>query len=221
MEFPFSATGTGTSTRQDVLEQSVDIRDVKNIRVHCLRNHSNRLPQWPVFGVFALLTTILGLYLATLIRKHHAWYLYPILKSWCLALKTCTVPDATGNAQPYRELGLYLEKGKLIWAQVQFMAHSCITNILILKLIQLTKIDFPSRTVSSNGTLSSLFCGSYFCTWLNKTVNAIIYIKIKCTSQVCVALNATPWLSQCDIEGIMLVPHRVERYLLHRARYMF
>src|SRR5437588_4036642 len=26
---------------------------------------------------FALLTTTLGLYLATLVRKHHAWYLYP------------------------------------------------------------------------------------------------------------------------------------------------
>ena len=34
------------------------------------------LPHRPVFGVFALLTTTLGLYLATLVRKHHAWYLY-------------------------------------------------------------------------------------------------------------------------------------------------
>ena len=30
----------------------------------------------PVFGVFALLTTTLGLYLATFVRNHHAWYLY-------------------------------------------------------------------------------------------------------------------------------------------------
>ena len=34
------------------------------------------LPHRPVFGVFVLLTTTLGVYLATFVRNNHAWYLY-------------------------------------------------------------------------------------------------------------------------------------------------
>jgi len=57
----------------------VDSRDVEDIKVRCLGKHSNMRSHRPVFGVFALLTTTLGLYLATLVRKHHAWYLYGVI----------------------------------------------------------------------------------------------------------------------------------------------